>query len=85
MSELHRAVQLELEAHRPEQVPSFAAVRARKRSRDRRRLAIGTVALASVSVLAVVTVNYNGMGAPSRVCCRSRRLTTTPSLSVAMG
>lgn len=56
MSELHDAVQDELAAHRPNQVPPFAAIRARKRSHDRRRFAGGAAALSAVVVSATVIV-----------------------------
>ena len=56
MSDLHLAVQDELDAHRPSLVPPFAAVRARKRSRDRRRLATGGAALSAVALSAAALV-----------------------------
>lgn len=52
MSDLHEAVQAELDAHRPELVPPFAAVRARKRRREQRR-AGAAVALSALAVAGV--------------------------------
>lgn len=53
MSDLDRAVQAELDAHRPEQIPAFSEIRARRRARNQRAYAVGAVAL---SVLAVAGV-----------------------------
>lgn len=50
MSELHRAVQAEIDAHTPALTPPFAAIKARKRSRDRNRLAAAAAALGIVTV-----------------------------------
>lgn len=68
MSDLHDAVQDELAAHRPDRVPPFAAIRARKRSRDRRRLATGGAALSAVAVAAaaVLAPSFPG-GGPDRL------------------
>ncbi len=52
MSDLHRAVEAELDAHRPTLTPPFEAIRARKRARDQRRAA-GAAALSVVAVLGV--------------------------------
>ena len=53
MSELHRAVQAEIDAHTPALTPPFDAIKARKRSRDRNRLAaaaaLGIVGVASAA------------------------------------
>lgn len=52
MSDLHRAVEAELDAHRPSNTPPFSAARARKRARKQRR-AGSAVALSVVAVLGV--------------------------------
>lgn len=55
MSDLHRAVEAELDAHRPALAPPFEQVRARKRARDQRRVG-GAVALSVVAVLGVAVL-----------------------------
>lgn len=55
MSELHRAIEAEINAHRPNGTPPLAALRARKRRRDQRRaaaVAVSTLAVAGVAVTA---------------------------------
>ncbi len=48
--DLDRAVDAQIDAHRPDRVPPFDAVIARKRGRDRRRLATGGAALSAVAL-----------------------------------
>lgn len=63
MSDLHRAVQQELDAHRPAQVPPFATVLARKRARDRRRyLGAGLSMFAVAAIAATATGTLPGAG-----------------------
>lgn len=85
MSELHDAVQDELAAHRPDGVPPFAAVRARKRSRDRRRLATGgaAVSVVAVGVLAVLAPSLAGGGADRLPAYAGGTATTTISVTFA--
>ncbi len=53
MSDLRRAVQQEIDAHRPSAIPPFAKVVDRKRSRDRRNLAAAaTLLVAAIAVAA---------------------------------
>jgi hypothetical protein len=47
---LDRAVDAQIDAHRPGSVPPFEAIEARKRGRDRRRMAVGTGALSVVAL-----------------------------------
>ncbi len=65
MSDLHRAVEAELDAHRPTLTPPFAAIRARKRARDQRRAA-GAAALSVVAVLGVAFLPSALRPAPER-------------------
>jgi hypothetical protein len=51
VSELHRAVQAEIDAHTPTSVPPFSAVRDRKRRRDRRNVVAAGAALAVVGLV----------------------------------
>ena len=52
MSDLHRAVEAELDAHTPTLTPPFEQVRARRRAREQHRAA-GAVALSVVAVVGV--------------------------------
>lgn len=56
MSDLHRAIEAELDAHRPDVTPPFAAVRARKRALDRRRNALAGAALSVVAVAGIAVL-----------------------------
>jgi hypothetical protein len=56
MSDLHRAVEDEIDAFRPDRTPPFAGLLARRRARDRRRTATGAVALSVVAVAGIVFV-----------------------------
>lgn len=55
MSDLHRAVQAELEAHLPERTPPFAELKSRKRRRDQRRT-VGAVVLSAAAVVGVAVI-----------------------------
>lgn len=70
MSDLHRAVEAEIQAFTPDRTPPFSALKERKRSRDRRRY---TVAGAALSVVAVsgVAVGSTLVGTPDRLPSRS--------------
>jgi hypothetical protein len=54
MSELHRAVEAEIDAFRPGAIPPVAFIKCRKRARDRRRYALSGAALSLLAVAAVV-------------------------------
>lgn len=56
MSDLHRAVEDEIDAFRPDRTPPFAGLLARRRARDRRRTATGAAALSAVAVIGIVFV-----------------------------
>lgn len=62
MSDLHRAVQDEIDAFTPHAVPPFETLKARKRARDRRRFAAGGAALGGVVLLAVAVPSLSGTG-----------------------
>lgn len=64
MSDLHRAVEAEIEAFRPDLTPSFSALRNRHRTRSHRRksLAVATSVLAAVLVTPVVWSSAMGGG-----------------------
>lgn len=63
MSDLHRAVEAELQAYRPDRAPAFAALKARKRQRDQRRAG----AAVTLSVIAVAGIAFvpNALGSGS--------------------
>lgn len=53
---LDRAVDARIDAYRPDALPPFEAIEARKRGRDRRRTATGAAALSVVAVAGIVFV-----------------------------
>lgn len=53
---LDHAVDAQIAAYRPDTVPSFAVIEARKRTRDRRRLAAGGSALSVLAVAGAVVL-----------------------------
>ncbi len=56
MSDLHQAVEDEIDAFRPDRTPPFAGLLARRRARDRRRTATGAAALSAVAVIGIAFV-----------------------------
>lgn len=72
MSDLHRAVEAELDAHRPDTVPPFSVVRARKRRRGQRRITVAVL----LSVVAVA-----GVAVGSSTLIRGTAANGTPGYS----
>jgi hypothetical protein len=56
MSDLHRAVEDEIDAFRPDRTPPFGALMDRHRARNRRRYATGAAAVSAVAVAGIVFV-----------------------------
>jgi hypothetical protein len=61
MSDLHRAVMDEIDAHAPAAAPPFSTIRARKRRRDRRRVGLAGACLA-VAGAATLLVGVPALG-----------------------
>lgn len=67
MSDLHRAVEDEIDAFRPDRTPPFGALLERHRARSRRRYAAGAVALSAVAVAGIVFVPSAMSGGSDRL------------------
>lgn len=70
MSDLHRAVEAEIQAFTPDRTPPLSALVARKRSRDRRRYAVAGTALSVLAVGGVAVGSTWLTGAPERLPTR---------------
>lgn len=67
MSDLHRAVEAEINAFRPHLTPPLSAIKGRKRARDRRRYTASGVALSVIAVAGVAVGSSTLAGQPDRV------------------
>jgi hypothetical protein len=67
MSELHRAVQAEIDAFRPDVTPPLTVIRDRKRARDRRRYGASALALSVLAAAGAVVASGAGAGVPDRL------------------
>lgn len=84
---LDRAVDARIDAHRPDTVPPFAAIEARKRGRDRCRgaAAIAAVAVAVAGVAFVPSALTGSTSAPNRTAAMPTASPPAPYLGLASG
>lgn len=85
MSDLHRAVEAEIDAFRPNRIPPFSLLLHRRRARDRRIRMAGVAAMSAVAVAGVVFLPFTLAGGSDRVEQNTSQAPTAPGGTTERG